>query len=150
MAQKLGLRRRFRAILVLCCGPIKAWGGGSSAWATRVATPREERHAGPAAPALADIIDLGHALVRLAWEIDWGVLDRRFAGVRPPGAGSSVSRRGGWRGGSFSSTCTTCRTRFVRARRENPVLPVLLRRIELLPPAAVRPLVIDPLAPAAG
>ena len=29
-------------------------------------------------PALEAIIDLGHPLVRLAGEIDWGFLDRRF------------------------------------------------------------------------
>ena len=33
---------------------------------------------------------------------------------------------------------------------ENPVLPILLRRTELLPPSAVRPIVADALAPAAG
>jgi hypothetical protein len=32
-------------------------------------------------PALEEIIDLGHPLVRLAREIDWGFLDRRFASV---------------------------------------------------------------------
>src|SRR6266568_4018062 len=38
----------------------------------------------------------------------------------------------------------------VRALAGEPVLPVLLRRIELLPPTTVRPLVADTLAPAAG
>ena len=38
-------------------------------------------------PALEDIIDLGHPLVRLAREIDWRFLDGRFASVCTPGAG---------------------------------------------------------------
>jgi IS5 family transposase len=38
-------------------------------------------------PALEDIIDLGHPLVRLARAIDWGFLDGRFAGVCTAGAG---------------------------------------------------------------
>jgi hypothetical protein len=38
-------------------------------------------------PALAEIIDLGHPLVRLAREIDWGFLDQRFANVCAPGPG---------------------------------------------------------------
>jgi transposase, IS5 family len=38
-------------------------------------------------PALEEIIDLGHALVRLAREIDWRFLDRRFASVCAPGPG---------------------------------------------------------------
>src|SRR5271169_6785633 len=38
----------------------------------------------------------------------------------------------------------------VRALGGEPVLPVLLRRAELLPQAAVRPVVADALAPAAG
>ena len=38
-------------------------------------------------PALEAIIDLGHPLVRLAREIDWQFLDKRFAGVCTAGAG---------------------------------------------------------------
>src|SRR6266581_7053064 len=38
----------------------------------------------------------------------------------------------------------------VRALAGEPVLPILLRRIELLPPFAVRPLLADALAPAPG
>jgi hypothetical protein len=59
------------------------------------------------APALEGIIDLGHPLVRLAREIDWGGLDRRFAGVCTPGPGQPGCRRDWGRGCSFSSTCTT-------------------------------------------
>ena len=38
-------------------------------------------------PALEEIIDLSHPLVRLAGAIDWGFLDARFAGVCTAGAG---------------------------------------------------------------
>jgi IS5 family transposase len=38
-------------------------------------------------PALEDIIDLGHPLVRLTREIDWRFLDSRFASLCTPGAG---------------------------------------------------------------
>jgi len=36
---------------------------------------------------LEEIIDLGHPLARLVREIDWGVLDGRFASVCAPGPG---------------------------------------------------------------
>jgi len=52
-----------------------------------VARPRDDRQKDLLRPALEAIIDLGHPLVRLAREIDWGFLDRRFAGVCAPGAG---------------------------------------------------------------
>jgi Transposase domain (DUF772) len=50
-----------------------------------VARPRDNRQKDLLRPALKDIIDLGHPLVRLAREIDWGFLDQRFASVCPPG-----------------------------------------------------------------
>ena len=52
-----------------------------------VARPRDDRQKDLLRPALEAIIDLGHPLVRLAREIDWGFLDRRFAEVCAPGAG---------------------------------------------------------------
>jgi IS5 family transposase len=52
-------------------------------------------------PALEEIIDLGHPLVRLAREIDWGFLDRRFASVRTSGPGQPRLPTGWWRGCSF-------------------------------------------------
>jgi IS5 family transposase len=52
-----------------------------------MAKPRDDRQKDLLRPALEEIIDLGHPLVRLAREIDWGFLDRRFAGVCTPGAG---------------------------------------------------------------
>jgi IS5 family transposase len=52
-----------------------------------MAKPRDDRQKDLLRPALEDIIDLGHPLVRLAREIDWGFLDGRFASVCTPGAG---------------------------------------------------------------
>jgi IS5 family transposase len=50
-----------------------------------VARPRDDRQRDLLRPALEEIIDLGHPLVRLAHEIDWGFLDQRFASVCTPG-----------------------------------------------------------------
>jgi transposase, IS5 family len=63
------------------------WGGGSSALGDAVARPRDDRQKDLLRPALEEIIDLGHPLVRLAREIDGGFLDRRFASVCAPGPG---------------------------------------------------------------
>jgi IS5 family transposase len=52
-----------------------------------MAKPRDDRQKDLLRPALEDIIDLGHPLVRLAREIDWQFLNTRFAGVCTPGAG---------------------------------------------------------------
>jgi IS5 family transposase len=52
-----------------------------------MAMPRDARQKDLLRPALEDIIDLGHPLVRLAREIDWQFLDSRFAGVCTPGPG---------------------------------------------------------------
>jgi IS5 family transposase len=49
--------------------------------------PRDERQKDLFRPPLEEIIDMGHPLVRLAGEIDWGFLDRRFASTCAPGAG---------------------------------------------------------------
>src|SRR5438045_9608401 len=46
-----------------------------------MAKPRDNRQKDLLRPALEEIVDLGHPLVRLAREIDWGFLDSRFAGV---------------------------------------------------------------------
>jgi hypothetical protein len=62
-------------------------GGGSSALGDAVASPRDDRQKDLLRPALEEIIDLGHPLVRLAREIDWGFLDRRFASVCAPRPG---------------------------------------------------------------
>ena len=52
-----------------------------------MARPRDDRQKDLLRPALEEIIDLGHPLVQLAGEIDWGFLDRRFASVCTPGPG---------------------------------------------------------------
>ena len=52
-----------------------------------MARPRDDRQKDLLRPALEEIIDLGHPLVRLAREIDWGFLDLRFASVCAPGPG---------------------------------------------------------------
>jgi IS5 family transposase len=49
--------------------------------------PRDERSRDLFQPALEEIIDMGHALVRLAKEIDWDFLDQRFSAVCQPGPG---------------------------------------------------------------
>lgn len=49
--------------------------------------PRDGRHRDLFQPALGQIIDLGHPLVRLAGQIDWGFLDARFRSVCSEGPG---------------------------------------------------------------
>jgi IS5 family transposase len=48
---------------------------------------RDERQKDLFRPALEQIIDMGHPLVRLAGEIDWGFLEQRFASVCTIGPG---------------------------------------------------------------
>jgi transposase, IS5 family len=52
-----------------------------------MARPRDERQRDLLKPALDQIIDLGHPLVRLAGEIDWDFLHGRFSSVCVPGPG---------------------------------------------------------------
>src|SRR5262249_28978660 len=52
-----------------------------------MAKPRDNRQKDLLRPALEDIIDLAHPLVRLAREIDWQFLDSRFASVCTAGPG---------------------------------------------------------------
>jgi transposase, IS5 family len=52
-----------------------------------MAKPRDNRPKDLLRPALEDIIDLDHPLVRLAREIDWPFLDGRFASVCTSGPG---------------------------------------------------------------
>ncbi len=49
--------------------------------------PRDDRQKDLLQPPLEEIIDLGHPLVRLAREIDWGFLDGRFSSVCRAGPG---------------------------------------------------------------
>jgi IS5 family transposase len=46
-----------------------------------MAKPRDDRQKDLLRPALEEVIDLGHPLVRLARQIDWDFLDRRFSGA---------------------------------------------------------------------
>jgi IS5 family transposase len=52
-----------------------------------MARPRDERQKDLLKPALDQIIDLGHPMVRLAGLIDWDFLDTRFSAVCVPGPG---------------------------------------------------------------
>ena len=52
-----------------------------------MAKPRDERQKDLFRPPLDRIVDLGHPLVRLAGEIDWGFLERRFSAVCSAGPG---------------------------------------------------------------
>ena len=52
-----------------------------------MAKPRDERQRDLLKPALDQIIDVGHPMVRLAGQIDWGFLDGRFSSVCTPGPG---------------------------------------------------------------
>ncbi len=87
-----------------------------------MAKPRDNRQKDLLKPALEAIIDLGHPLVRLAREIDWGFLDRRFASVCTPGPGQPglptrlvaglfiLSRQSrNQRGDSIVRRCQSCR-----------------------------------------
>jgi transposase, IS5 family len=52
-----------------------------------MARPRDDRQKDLLRPALEEIIDMGHPLVRLAAQIDWQFLDGRFGSVCQPGPG---------------------------------------------------------------
>ncbi len=52
-----------------------------------MARPQDDRQPDLFRPALDQIINMDHPLVRLADEIDWGFLEQRFAAVCEPGAG---------------------------------------------------------------
>jgi IS5 family transposase len=56
-----------------------------------MAKPRDNRQKDLLRPALEDIIDLAHPLVRLGREIDWQFLDSRFATVCTSGPGQQPS-----------------------------------------------------------
>ena len=83
----MGFGPRFLAIWDSRLARFVRLGSGSSALGDAVARPRDDRQKDLLRPALEEIIDLGHPLVRLAREIDWGFLDRRFASVCAPGPG---------------------------------------------------------------
>jgi IS5 family transposase len=49
--------------------------------------PRDDRQKDLLLPALDQIIDMGHPLVRLAGLIDWNILNERFSSVCQAGSG---------------------------------------------------------------
>jgi len=56
--------------------------------------PRDDRQKDLFRPPLDRIIDMGHPLVRLADEIDWGFIEQRFAAACRAGPASRRCRRG--------------------------------------------------------
>ncbi|MBB4383396.1 IS5 family transposase [Bradyrhizobium sp. SBR1B] len=59
----------------------------SSTLGNAMSKPRDDRHKDLLLPALDQIIDMGHPLVRLAALIDWTVLTERFSSVCQAGSG---------------------------------------------------------------
>ena len=102
-----------------------------------MARPRDDRQKDLLRPALEDIIDLGHPLMRLAREIDWGFLDGRFAGVCAPGTGQPGLPTRLVAGLFILKHMHDLSDEVLCALAGEPVLPVFLRRIELLSQTAV-------------
>src|SRR5665811_2291801 len=100
---------------------------------------------------LDQIIDLQHALVRLARAIDWRFLEEKFGAVytdkpgHPPLATRLMAGLAILKHMQDLSDEALCEHWL-----EEPVLPVLLRRRVFPAPAGVRPLLTDALAPAHG
>ena len=109
--------------------------------------PRDDRQKDLLLPALDQIIDMGHPLVRLAALIDWNMLNDRFSSVCQAGSGQP------------GLPTRLVAGLFILKHMHNLSDEVLCARwietntsaarIELLPPSAVRSIVDDPLAPAA-
>ena len=123
-------------------------------WARRRLRPRERRETGEQdlfRSRLDQIIDMNHALVKLARTVDWGFLEERFGAVytdEPGPAAAADAADGG--AGDPQAHLRPLRRGAVRALGGEPLLPVLLRRGVLPAPAGVRSLVADALAPAHG
>lgn len=95
---------------------------------------------------LDQIIDTEHALVKLAWTIDWGFLEAKSRAVYTDDPGRPPLQTRLMAGRPFSSTLMSCPTRCaLRALGREPLLPILLRRGVLPAPAGVRSLVADAL-----
>ncbi len=62
----------------------------------RMSRPRDDRQDDLFRPALEEIINLRHPLVRLAAEIDWGFLAGRFGLSRWAWAAAIADAAGGW------------------------------------------------------
>ena len=102
-----------------------------------MAKPRDNRQRDLLRPGLEDIIDLGHALVRLARAIDWQFLDQRFSSVCAPGPGQPGLPTRLVAGLFILKHMHNLSDEVLCALAGEPVLSVLLRRLEFLPPAAV-------------
>ncbi|MCP1986310.1 hypothetical protein ACVIHI_008068 [Bradyrhizobium sp. USDA 4524] len=59
----------------------------SSTLGNAMSKPRDDRQKDLLLPALDQIIDMGHPLVRLAALIDWNILNERFSSVCQAGSG---------------------------------------------------------------
>ena len=112
--------------------------------------PRDDRQKDLLRPALDQIIDLGHPLVRLAARSTGGFSMTALVRCARPVRGSRPADATGRRPVHPEAHAQSLGRGAVRALAGEPLLPVLLRRVELLPPAAVRSLIDDALAPAAG
>ena len=116
-----------------------------------MARPRDNRQKDLLRPALKDIIDLGHPLVRLAREIDWGFLDQRFASVCPPGPRQPGLPTRLVAGLFILKHMHNLSDEVLCARwLENPYYQFFCGELSFLPPTAVRALIADALAPASG
>ena len=118
--------------------------------------PKERRDTGQTdllRSRLDAIIDMDHALVKLARTIDWSFLEERFGAVyedkpgRPPlptrlMAGRAILKH------TYDLSDEDLCERWLEVGE--PLLPLLLRRGVLPAPAGVRPLLADPLAPTHG
>ena len=116
-----------------------------------MAKPRDERQKDLLRPALDQIIDMGHPLVRLAGEIDWEFLDKRFAAVCTAGAGQPPLPTRLVAGLFILKHMHDLSDEVLCARwLENPYYQFFCGELSVPPRAAVRSLLDDALAPAAG
>src|ERR1700722_15592966 len=118
---------------------------------TAMSQPRDDRQDDLFRPALEEIINLRHPLVRLAAEIDWGFSGGtvRFGLSRRAWAAAIADAAGGWAVHS-QAHAQSVRREAVRPVGGDPVFSVLLRRSGVPPRGAVRSLVVNALATATG
>ena len=83
------------------------------------------------------LVDYSDRVVRLAREIDWGFLDRRFASVCTPGPGQPGLPTRLVAGLFILKHMHNLSDEVLCALAGEPLLPILLRRAELLPQTAV-------------
>lgn len=91
-----------------------------------MAKPRDDRQKDLFRPPLDQIIDMGHPLVRLAGEIDWGFIDRHFAVVcrAGPAVLADAARR---RAADAEARARALRRGALRAVGGESLFPILLR-----------------------